>query len=209
MANVTIAINNSNNDIAYDESGATWVDIVPGTDYLVFSAGSDIVDDDHTIPSQTDLMRAGVVLTGVETIVDRYFLADISTNKLKEIFLMGNVDAQYVMAFSFDAATATEPTLELWDDTDLDTITGTTLGAGTAANSWWKGICTTTSSSGVSWTGSALAGASAGRFLYLNDGNGALSVATVLYCNLKIVIPSSATVGSSATPVFAIKYASN
>jgi len=209
MANVTIAVNTSSSDVEYDGSGATWMPISPANDYLVFSAGSDAVDDGLSIPTQSQLIQAGVILTGVETIVDRYFLADVSYNLLREIHLMGNQDTQYVMAFDFDDSTATEPVLELWDDANLNTITGTSLGAGTSSNSWWRGICTTTSSSGADWSGVTMAGSADGRFLYLNDGDGPLIAADTLYCNLKIVVPSTASTGANTTPKFAVKYTSN
>ena len=209
MANVTIAVNTSNSDVEYDGSGSTWDNMLPGVDYLVFSAGSTTVDDGLPIPSQADFINAGILLTGDEIIVDRYFLADVGVNLLKEIFLMGNTTNRYVMAFSFDAATATEPVLELWDDSDLDTVTSTSLGAGTPSNSWWRGICTTAAAPGVNWIGNYLAGSTEGNYLNLNNGSGALSGADILYCNLKVVIPSFVTTGTSATPVFAVKYASN
>jgi len=209
MANVTIAVNTSSSDVEYDGSGATWDNILVGTDYLVFSAGSTTVDDGHSIPSESDYIAAGILLTGSEVVVARYFLADIGVNTLKEIFLMGNTTGRYVMAFSFSAATATEPVLELWDDSDLDSVTSTSLGAGTPSNSWWRGITTTAAAPSADWAGSYLAGSTEGNYLNLNNGSGALSVADILYCNLKVVIPSFITTGTSATPVFAVKYASN
>jgi len=209
MTAITIAVNTGNTDLAYGISGSEWVDIVPASDYLVFSNGSDVVADGETIPSESDFIQAGVLLTGIEQTVSKYFLADQSANQLKEISLMGNVDAQHVFAFDFDGATASEPVLELWDDSGLDTIDGTTLGAGTAANSWWRGITTTTASSGTNWVGSRLAGSGEGYFLWLNNQNGPLSVADTLYCQLKVVVPASAVTGGSAAPKIVVKYASN
>jgi hypothetical protein len=206
---LTIAINVANTDTPYPNSGGIWTVIAPSVDYLVFSAGSDVVDDGLPIPTQSQLNQAGVVLTGVQQIVSKYYLADVSANELKQVHLMGNTTSRYVLAFSFDAATASEPVLELWDDANLNTVDGTTLGAGTPSNSWWRGITTTNSAGGANWTGSTLAGASDGHFLNLNDGAGALSGAAVLYCNLKIVVPASASTGTNATPKFAVKYASN
>ena len=77
------------------------------------------------------------------------------------------------------------------------------------SSSWWRGVVTTSSSPGNNWTGQKLAGSSSGYFLQLNDGNGALSGADTLYCNLKIIIPASATAGGSANPVFVVKWTSN
>jgi hypothetical protein len=117
------------------------------------------------------------------------------------------------MAFSFDAATASEPVLELWDDNGLDSILATTLGAGTASSSWWRGIVTTDALPGADWalsgSFSRLAGSAYGYFLWLNNEAGALTGADVLYCNLAIVIPSTNTTGGSASPLICIKYNSN
>jgi hypothetical protein len=209
MANVTIAINNSSTDSPYGTSGVSWVDVSLGNDSLIFSNGSDTVADGEVIPSESDYIQAGVVLTGAEQIVPHYFLADVSESELKEIFLAGNQNKRYVFAVDFDAATASEPVLEIWDDATFLTIDSTSLGAGTASNSWWRGITTTSGLPGTDWAGTILAGSSANHFLYLNNGSGALTVATTLYFNLKIVIPASATTGGSGTPKIVIKYTSN
>lgn len=209
MATLTIAANVSSNNTPYSESGAAWIVVDSTNDTLIFSAGSDTVADGETIPTQSEYNQAGVILTGVQQIVSKYFLADASANMIREIQLMGNTTNRYVLAFDFDDVTATEPVLELWDDSNLDTIAGTSLGAGTASSSWWRGITTTSSSPSADWTGSTLAGSSSSHYLNLNASGGALSGAKTLYCNLKIVIPASAATGLSATPVFAVKFASN
>ena len=206
---LTIYANTGTSDQELGTSGAEFTEFSVGNDTLIFSAGSNVVKDGEPLPSQSDLIQAGVILSGAEQIVPDYFLADLSDDELKEIHNMGNQDKQYVMAFDFDAATASEPVLEIWDDSDLDSIDNVTLGSGTPSSSWWRGITTTSSSSGSNWTGSRLAGSGSGYFLELNDGNGALSGADTLYCQLKIVIPASASAGGSATPIIAIKYTSN
>ena len=96
-----------------------------------------------------------------------------------------------------------------WDDTDLDSIDSVVLGSGVASSSWFRGITTTDALPGAAWTGSRLAGSSDGNFLWLNDENGALSVAKVLYCNLKVIVPASFANPGAETPVFVVKYATN
>ena len=204
-----IAVNNDTQDQEYGVSGVEWTDIDLANDYIIFTAGSDTVKDGESLPSQDDLNQAGVVLDGVGKTVDVYLLADYDANELKEIHNMGNQDKRYVMAFSFDGATASEPVLEVWDDSNLNTTNSVSLGEGTPNNSWFRGITTTLSSRGTDWTGTALAGASTGNFLWLNDQNGALSGADVLYCNLKVVIPSTAEDSGSETPLIAVKYTTN
>lgn len=206
---LSVYLNTGTQDTELGTSGVEFTEFSEGNDKLIFSAGSNVVADGEGIPSQSDLIQAGVELSGAEQIVSKYFLEDISAVELKEIDNMGNQDKRYVMAFDFDATTASEPVLELWDDSDLDSITDTTLGAGVASSSWWRGVVTTDGTPGNNWTGTRLAGSGSGYYLQLNDGNGALSGADTLYCNLKIVIPASATSGGSASPVFVVKWTSN
>jgi len=205
---LTVYCNTGTSDQELGTSGAEFTEFSEGNDTLIFSAGSNVVKDGEPLPSQSDLIQAGVILTGVQQVVSLYLLADLDANELKEIHNMGNQDKRYVMAFDFNAATASEPVFELWDDSNLNTIIGVTLGAGTPSSSWWRGITTTDGLPGSNWTGSRLAGSGSGYFLELNDGNGPLNGADTLYCQLKIVIPATATTGGSAVPVFAIKYTS-
>ena len=206
---LTIYINNSIVDTARSGSGATWIAIDPVADYFVFSNGSDAVKNDVTIPDATAKNRAAVLLTGSEQTVPKYFLADITAGVLKEIFLAGSEDAQYVFCFAFNAATATEPVLEMWDDNGIDTTAIEVLGAGTPDDSWYKAICTTTTTSLSAWTGFPLAGSTAGHFISLNDGSGALAKAKDLYMQFKIVIPASASYSGTASPIMVVKYTSN
>jgi hypothetical protein len=208
MATVTIHINTSNTDSPLGTSGVEWTQFSPGNDLIIFSNGSTQVDDGQPSPSQSELIQAGVVLTGSEIVVPRYFLYDASANELKEIFLMGNQDSQYVMAFDFDDATASEPVFEVWDDDNLNTIASTLLGEDSPTQSMVRGITTTSASSGTNWTGSRLAGSASGHFLYLNDENGPLTAADTLYANLKVIIPASQTIGFSALPSFVVKFLS-
>ena len=183
-----IAMNNSSSDSPYGTSGISWTDVDVSADYLLFSAGSTEVADGEDLPTVTERNQAGMVITGAEQEVTHYFLADNSANELKEIFLGGNQNKRYVYAFDFDGATSSEPVLEVWDDTDLDTITNNSLGAGTASSSWIRGVTTTAGLPGADWVGSRLAGAASGNYLNLNAGGGALSGAETLYCQLKVLI---------------------
>lgn len=204
-----IYANTGTQDTELGSTGAEFTEISPTNDTLIFSAGSNVVKDGESIPTQAQLISAGVVITGAELVVPKYFLQDISETELKEIFNMGNQDKQYVLAFNFDGATASEPVLEIWDDTDMDSINDVTLGEGTASLSWWRGITTTNSTPGTNWVGSRLAGSGSGYFLFLNDETGALSGADTLYCQLKIIVPATASAGGSANPIIAVKWTSN
>lgn len=203
---LTIAVNNTSDDVAYGSSGVTWTTVVPGTDFIVFSNGSAAVADGQPIPSSFQLSSAGMVLNGATQVVPYYLLADIGSNLLRQIFLMGSGNFQHVVAFVFSGATTSEPVLEVWDNTGLSTTNDVSLGSGTPSNSWFNGIATTSGLPGVSWTGSPLAGSSDGNFLYLNNGSGALTGAATLYCQLQMIVPSSQTQGGAETPVITVKY---
>lgn len=205
-------LNTGTLDAELGASGVEFTQISPDNDQLIFTAGSTEVDDGEDLPSATELIQAGVRWTGSQIIVSGYFLSDLDANELKQATLMGNVNKRYVLAFDFDGATASEPTLEFYDDENLDSIDNTMLGAGTASNSWVKGITTTDGLPGVGWATSAahLAGSGDGNFLLLNNNNGALVGADTLYANIAIIVPASASnSGFSNTPIMAIKWLEN
>lgn len=203
--------NTDSQDLPLNSSGVDWVEFSEGNDKLIFTAGNTEVQDGSSIPSQAELISAGIILTGAQIVVDDYLLEDVSANLLKSINNMGNVDKQYILGFSFDSSTASEPVLEIYDDDQLNSATGVILGSGTPSSSFIRGVTTTSGSPGANWitTGTRMAGSSDGNFLYLNDQNGFLTEATVLYANICVVIPASQTTGFSATPVFVVKWLEN
>jgi len=203
---LSVWVNVSATDSPLGTSGVEFIEFSEGNDLLIFTRGSTAIDEGQPTPSEQDLISAGVILTGSEIIVDKYFLLDASASELREIQLMGNQDTQYVLAFVFDSATSSEPTFEVYDDNNLNTIDSILLGEGTATQSMVRGVTTTTSSPGTNWVGSKLAGSSSGHYLLLNDGNGALTIADTLYANLKIIIPAATTSGFSALPTFVCKF---
>lgn len=188
-------------------SGVDWVQMDNDVDFLILlTNGSVSVADGQPIPSTTQLNQAGVVLTGVEQTCSKYFLADDSANLLKLIHNMGAGNKRYVIALDFDAETASEPVLEVWDDISMLTANDTVLGEGTPSSSWIAGICTTDSLPGVGWSGSRLAGDTSGHFLNLNNGNGALTGAKTLYAQLKVIVPSTEVDGGAEQPILVVKY---
>lgn len=208
-----IYFNIDTQDLPFGTSGVDFRQFSEGNDTFIISAGSADIIDGAGIPTQSELISAGVILTGSQIIVDKYFIADVSMNELQQIINMGNVNKQYVIAFDFDAGTASEPVLEVYDDANLNTVSGTILGSGTPSNSFIRGITTTSGLPGVGWAISGgvtkMAGSTSGNFLYLNDQNGPLVSAGTLYCNLCYIVPASQTDGFSATPVFVVKWLSN
>jgi len=187
-----------------------WVEMNTTLDKLVFSQGLAGVIADGLPWDEAKLNQAAVLLTGSEIVVPKYFLASNATGLLDEIHLAGAQDKQYVFCFEFDGATASEPVLEVWDDSGLDSVLLEVLGAGTPTNSWYRGICTTTSSPGLAaWVGTKLAGSTASHYLLLNDSGGALGGAGDLYMQFKVVIPAIASYSGTASPVMVVKYTTN
>lgn len=203
---LTIATNCDTQDQPYSSSGIDWVDVDVSADYLVFSAGNDQVKDGEPLPSSANLNSAGTRIIGSDVDIAHYFLADFGANELKEISLAGNQNKRYVFGFSFDEATGSEPVLEVWDDSDMDSFDDYTLGAGVATSSWVRGITTTAGLPGAGWSGSRLAGSANGHFLWLNNETGALGAAGVLYCQLRIVVPASYPYDGAETPVWVVKF---
>jgi len=206
---LTIHVNTDTQDFPRNTSGVSWTEMNLTNDKLIFSAGSDTVIDQADIPTPQELNSAALLITTVDVECPHFFLADASANILDEIHNAGTGNKRYVFCAEFDAATASEPILEIWDDTDLDSITNYCLGSGVATNSFFRGICTTEALPGVGWTGSRLAGSGVGHYLLLNGGLGALSAAKDLYWNFRITIPANFANAASEAPVFAIKYTTN
>ena len=203
-------VNNIADELAYDISGSDWIVVDPNADYFIFSTGSVAVADGVAIPSETELNRAAVQLDADNPVnVAKYFLADDTDNKLKEVINAGNQDKQYAFACVFDAATASEPALEAWNNNDADSYNAVELGSGTPANSWYKATCTNEGTPGADWIGTPLAGSGASNILLLNNGDGALSVAGELYFNFKIVIPGGYLTPALHSPVLAVTYTEN
>ncbi len=208
---LNVFINVDTQDLALNTSGVDFVQFSEGNDQIIFTQGNTEVEDGVNIPTQSELISAGVELTGSQIVLTEYLLQDTSENLLKNIDNMGNIDKQFVLAFDFDAPTASEPVLEVWDDSNLNTINNTMLGSGTPSASFIRGVTTTSASPGANWitTGTRMAGSSDGNFLNLNDLGGFLTGATTLYANLAVVVPASQTSGFSANPVFVVKWLEN
>ena len=205
---MNIYLNCDTVDSPLGTSGLDWTILDTDVDYLILlTNGSTSVADGQILPSTTLLNQAGVVLTGVAQVCSKYFLADDSANLLKLIHNMGAGNKRYVIAFDFtESETASEPVLEVWDDTTMLTADDVVLGGGTPSASWIAGITTTAALPLVGWTGSRLAGSTAGHFLLLNAGLGALSVAKTLYAQLKVVVPSTEVNGGAEQPILVCKY---
>lgn len=210
-----IIVNLVNADVNYETTPADYITLDLTNDYLIWTQGDSTVKDRMTAePTPTELNDAATQIDpDAPKTVDKCLVMDYSFNweSAYYTYLVKGMseNKRYVFGFSFDGATASEPQLEAWDDSNRNTTDKHVLGNGTPANSFVKVVCTTASLPGSSWAGYALAGA---RILQLNNGNGALGAlasgetSQELYANIKIVIPQAYATPAVETFLLTVRY---
>jgi hypothetical protein len=206
---VTIRANTTSNTGAgqdYATVPGNYVDLDLNNDYLLFATETTAVIDGADEPTDDELNEAATLITGAEVEAEKCFLWDDSGNQLREIDGAGSTDDRYVFVASFDGATASEPTLEAWDDNTHSTANKNVLGAGTPANSMVKVIRTTDGTPGAAWVGTRIAG---GTKLNMNGGGGALGAAADLYWNMHIDVPASYSTPFTEEFVITVRYTFN
>jgi hypothetical protein len=205
--NLVIKANTTANDTT-DSGNFVTLDLT--NDKLIWSDGSAAVADGQDTPSDAELNEAApLVPAGSAYEVPYLFLLDFSATgqELKLMDLAGSGNNRYVLRFEFDGPTATEPTLEAWDDNDHDSNDLECLGAGVGADSYISVIRTTAGSPGSGWTGTKISGDS--NKSNMNGGAGALgSGSHTIYYNIRVEIPVGAT-PAAETPVLTIRYTWN
>ena len=82
---LTIRFNVSTDDSPQGTTGVDWLDFDDTNDELIFSNGSAIVADGLAIPSEAELNQAGIIISGVNQVVPKYFIADNDAGILEEI----------------------------------------------------------------------------------------------------------------------------
>lgn len=199
---------------AHEEgSGANddWFGITTGSagHTLVFT-GDGVDDGDATGERDTIIIPAAGSLE-----IDKTFIDDGSI--INQVPLAGTDqgqqnggDNQYVFCIYFDGATASAPYLEMWDDSDHDSVANQSLGDGTPGDSMVKGIVTTAGSPGsANWVGHPdqvdMAGSGSGNRLDLNAAAAIGSAGGNCYWNMCIRVGSTATPFSD-TPVTALRF---
>jgi len=205
-------------DVNYETTPADYIALDLTNDYLIWTEGDATVKDLMTAePSSGELNAAASQIDpSADKTVDKCLVMDYSHDwggayYTHKVIGMGE-NKRYVFAFSFDGATASEPQLEAWDDSGHDSTDNHCLGNGTPADSMVKAVCTTASLPGASWAGTAIAGSGAGRYIQLNNGNGALGAlgsgetSQELYANIKIVIPTAYATPAIETFVLTTRY---
>ena len=212
MTNLDIMVNYVDADVNYETTPADYITMDLDNDYLIWTEGDATVKDLMLAKPTSDQLNAAATLIDPDAIktVALCLLMDDSgfggyyTREVKGM----SENKRYVFGFSFDEATASEPVLEAWDDSDHDSTDNNVLGAGTPASSMVKAVCTTNALPGASWVGTAIAGANT---LQLNAGNGAISdpgsgLTTELYANIKITIPAAYATPAVETFVLTCRY---
>ena len=205
--------NSGSGDATPHEAGSgandDWTAITVGSagHTLVFT-GDGVNDGDATGERDTVIIPAAGSLE-----VDKTFIDDGSI--VNQVPLAGTNqgqqnggDNQYVFCIYFDGETASAPYLEMWDDSDHDSIANACLGAGTPADSMVKGIVTTAGAPGsANWVGHPdqvnMAG-SANRL----DLNAAASIGSDggnVYFNMCTRVPSTASPFSD-TPCTSLRF---
>jgi hypothetical protein len=214
---LTVSANIVDADVNYETTPADYIDLDLTNDYLIWTAGDATVKDLMTHEPLTSELNAAATSIDPDdaTTVSLCLLMDYSHDVggayyTHTVIGMG-LNKRYVFAFRFDGATASEPQLEAWDDSNHDSYDNHVLGNATPANSMVKAVCTTSSLPGASWTGTAIAGSSSTRVVQLNDGNGAIAApasgeTTDLYANIKIVIPAGYATPATETFILTVRY---
>ncbi len=205
--NMKFLVNYVDPAVKYETTPADYRELDLANDSLVWTKGSAIVTDlmGHQ-PIASELNAAAEIIDPVlpvtvsmcllSTLVQ--FGGPYNTHLVKG---MGTLTDQYVFCFSFDGATATEPQLEAWDDSTHLTFVKNVLGVGNALNSFVKAACTTLI---VPGTYVEIAGGS--NVILLNAGSGALTIASDLYANIKIVIPGGYAIPAAESFVLTTRY---
>jgi len=206
--NLDIYVNTTAVDNSRITSPANFILMDLVNDKLIWSAGSAAVIDGADTPTNIELDDAATIIQATDVEIDKLFLLDFSDIgvELKEIDLAGSTDTRFILNFSFDGPTTTEPTLEAFDDNTHTTANLLVLGNGTPANSMIRAIVTTAGLPGAAWVGTPIAGAALPNILELNGGGGALGGATEIYANIKVLVPGNFPTPFTETPVLTIRY---
>jgi hypothetical protein len=212
---LTMRCNLINADHDYANYPADFITLDLTNDYLIWSED---LEDHMTAEPTTDELNAHAIIIDADApkTVPECLVMDYSHDfdgaYYTQLIEGMGLNKQYVFCFSFDGATANEPQLEAWDNSNHDTFDKNVLGLGVEGDSMIKAVCTTGTLPGASWVGTAIAGNSATRVVKLNDGNGALpelesgETSQELYANIKIVIPQDYATPAVESFILTVRY---
>lgn len=208
-------MNSGSGDSTPHEAGSgandDWTAITVGSagHKLIFT-GDAINDGDVTGSRDTVIIPAAGSLEVDKTFIDNGSIMDQVPLAGTDQGQQNGGDNQYVFCIYFDGDTASAPYLEMWDDSNHNTVADAPLGAGTPANSMVKGIVTTDGAPGsANWVGHAdqvnMAGSGGSNRLDLNIGSAIGSAGGNVYWNQCIRVPSTASPFSEA-PITALRF---
>jgi len=208
VTSLVVHCNKSAVDATRVAQPANYVQMDLANDKLIFSAGSAAVADGQPTPSSAELNEAATIIQATPVEVAHTFLLDVSNigAELREMLMANSGNHRYVICLAFGGATATEPTLEAWDDDTHVTANLNCLGLGTPADSMLKAVLTTGGAPGPGWGGTPIAGGAAPNLLLLNSGGGALLGATDVYVNIHWDVPGSFLVPFIEQPVISCRF---
>ena len=213
--NVFFFFNSGSGDATPHEAGSgandDWTLITVGSagHTLVFT-GDGINDGDATGERDTVIIPAAGSLEIDKTFIDNGSIVDQVPLAGTDQGQQSGGDNRYVFCIYFDGETASAPYLEMWDDSDHDSIANQSLGAGTPADSMVKGIVTTAGAPGsANWVGHPdqinMAGSGNDNRLDLNAGSSIGSAGANIYWNQCCRVPSTASPFSD-TPVTSLRF---
>lgn len=192
---ITILYNNSNNDTANtgNASGdSNWNILDPVNDKISFVDTTVHDGDSNGSKGIFKIPESG------SKEVPKQAINNYSAGVWKRVYLAGsNADDglggnyRYVYGVFIDGTTASAPILQAWDSTSHSSYNLQVLGSGTPANSMLRGVATTNSSPGDSWSGIPLAGDGYSNTVALDTG--AVTSSKMLYWNMRLLVPSTAT----------------
>jgi hypothetical protein len=208
VVNCIVHANKSAVDATRVAQPANYIQMDLANDKLIFSAGSAAVADGQPTPSSAELNEAATIIQAIPVEIAHTFLLDVSDvgAELKEMFMANSGNYRYVICLAFDGATASEPTLEAWDDDTHVTANLNCLGLGTPADSMLKAVLTTGGAPGASWVGTPIAGGAAPNVLLLNGGGGALGGATDVYVNIHWDVPGAFLSAFQESPCISVRF---
>jgi len=208
VVNCVVHVNKSAVDNPKSTHPANYVQMDLANDKLIFSAGSAAVADGQPTPSSAELNEAATIIQAVPVEIAHTFLLDVSNigAELREMLMANSGANRYVICLAFSGATASEPTLEAWDDDTHVTANLNCLGLGTPADSMLKAVLTTGGAPGPGWAGTPIAGGAAPNLILLNGGGGALGGATDVYVNIHWDVPGAFLSPFIESPVLSVRF---
>ena len=192
-------LNKTSDDVSYASDPTKYVKFEDGADKLVFAIS------EPASMAEADLNSVQTVVSGVATEISNLYLWDDSESAFVHIPLASSGAYKYVFLLHMtgDDGTLTEPTLQIWDDSNHNSNSLICLGETVVANSFVHVIETRIAGTpDPNWNGTKISGSTG---LPLN-GDEALTEATDLYFNLYIKIPATVSRQEKENPVFCLRY---